>query len=328
MALTADKTADLTILHQIGLQRFSVGVVKRIRSVLRRMQVDIEAQIRERLSSGDNAARDASSFRLSSLLQQVRSTQGEAHRVIRSEFDREIQEAVAAEADFITGMARLQVGTEVSLASVSAQQLEAAVVTHPLQGKTLRQWTAQLETGDVSRVQGQITMGYLEGESVPQVVRRVRQVATVTERGAETLVRTSMTHINARAVERNAAANPGLFERYQWVSVLDNRTTPVCRARAGKAFSHGSGPLPPAHAGCRSTVFSLVPGVGPAEDIGYEDWLKRQDAATQQDILGAARYKLWKQGGIKLDGFVDGGRTLTLDQLKARDAAAFQKAGL
>lgn len=328
MPLPSETVADLTILHQIGLQRFSTGVVKRIQSTLRRMQADIEAQVRERLSAGENEARSGQSLRLNALLRQVRVTQEEAHRAIRFDFDREVQEACAAEADFITGLSRAQVGADARLATVSAQQLEAAVVTHPLQGKTLREWTGQLQTGDVSRVSGQITMGYLEGESVPQVAKRVRQVLTVTERGAETLVRTSMTHINARAVERNAAMNPEIFARYQWVSVLDSRTTPVCRARAGKAFEHGKGPLPPAHPNCRSTVFSLVKGVGPADDLGYEDWLLRQDAETQRDILGPARYKLWKQGGVKIDRFTDGGRTLTLDQLRARDAAAFQKAGL
>lgn len=317
---------NIAILHQIGLQRYSKTVLRRMIKVLREMQADIEAKIRQGLPDAENM-RDATSLRLEVLLEQVRLTQIEAHTVIADQFLDDIGDAADSEADFVTRLSSIQVEGEF-LATVSAPQMRAAVMSQPLQGRVLKEWTADLATGDIKRVKAQITIGYLEGESIPQVVKRIKGVGGITERGAETLARTSMTHINARAVEENARANPDLFENYQWLSVLDNRTSPVCRARAGRTYRHGAGPLPPAHPNCRSTIYSLVRGVSAPDDLGFETWLKDQSVDDQRDVLGATRYELWKHGKLPIDRFVDGDRTLTIDQLRKRDAKLFERAGL
>lgn len=41
---------------------------------------------------------------------------------------------------------------------------------------------------------------------------------------------------------------------YQWVSVIDSRTTEICRERDGTVYAYGEGPMPPAHINCRSMV--------------------------------------------------------------------------
>jgi SPP1 gp7 family putative phage head morphogenesis protein len=311
-------------------------VLKRMKSSLAIMRQDLERQLRDTLAAGENAEREPGSLRLQALLRQVELTQAEAHRAIATQFDADLAPVVAVEAEFISRLAQATtgietelfapvIGTDVRLATVSAPQLYSAVMSNPLQGKTLREWTKQLELGDRQRVRQQITLGYLEGESVQQVVKRVRQVGGITERGAETLARTSMTHINARAVEQNAKVNPSLFKEYQWLSVLDNRTTDICKSRAGKVFIHGSSPLPPAHPNCRSTIYSLVQGVKAPDNLGYETWLRSQPDDVARDILGQTRFKLWKDG-TPVERFVEGNRSLTIAQLKARDEAAFERA--
>ena len=66
-----------------------------------------------------------------------------------------------------------------------------------------------------------------------------------------------------------------------------------------------------------------------AADTTYGDWLKRQSAARQDQVLGATRGKLLRDGGMTVDRFAnDKGRWLSLDTLRAQDAAAFTKAGL
>lgn len=333
MSVTTEKLIDITVIHQIGLQRYSNTVLRNILSTLRQMTRDIEAKIALGLPAEENQEPSPDSLRLRTLLDQVRQTQIEAHGVVRARLDEGWDGAVEAEAAFVRRTAELAtanitIGTDAALATVSAPQLKAAVMSRPMAGKYLRDWAAKLDADDRDRAAQQIRMGYLQGESVPQMVRRVRTAAKTTERAAEALVRTSMTHINGRAVAENAKANPHLFERYQWISVLDNRTSAICRSLAGRTYQHGNGPLPPQHVNCRSTIYSLVRGVAPSDDLGFKDWLKRQSAADQRDVLGPARYKLWKQGGIDVDRFVQDGRQLTLDQLKARDAEAFRRAGL
>lgn len=61
----------------------------------------------------------------------------------------------------------------------------------------------------------------------------------------------------------------------------------------------------------------------------YQDWLSRQPATFQDDVLGRARGRLFRDGGLRLDRFVNReGDELTLAQLARREAEAFRKAGL
>lgn len=45
------------------------------------------------------------------------------------------------------------------------------------------------------------------------------------------------------------------FDRYIWVSILDDKTTNICRSRNGNVYEAKVGnPLPPAHVNCRSKI--------------------------------------------------------------------------
>jgi len=58
---------------------------------------------------------------------------------------------------------------------------------------------------------------------------------------------------------------------------------------------------------------------GVASTVRYSDWIESQSVSAQQDILGPARYKLWKSGALEISDFVSvDNRALTLAQLQAR----------
>lgn len=64
-----------------------------------------------------------------------------------------------------------------------------------------------------------------------------------------------------------------------------------------------------------------VVGQVPAETT-YDQWLRRQSAAFQDDILGPTRGRLFREG-MTLDRFVDHtGRRVTLDELDRMRPAA------
>jgi len=58
----------------------------------------------------------------------------------------------------------------------------------------------------------------------------------------------------------------------------------------------------------------------------YADYFARQPVEFQKSILGASRYKLYKEGGYTLDKFVDfnTGKQFTLEQLKQSDIKAME----
>jgi hypothetical protein len=65
------------------------------------------------------------------------------------------------------------------------------------------------------------------------------------------------------------------------------------------------------------------------EETTYGQWLKKQSAARQDQVLGPERGKLFRAGGLTMDQFYnDKGRYLTLEELRKRDAAAFVRAGV
>jgi SPP1 gp7 family putative phage head morphogenesis protein len=63
--------------------------------------------------------------------------------------------------------------------------------------------------------------------------------------------------------------------------------------------------------------------------VTYEEWLGRQPAAFQDDVLGKTKGALFRRGDLPLDRFVDAsGAEKTLAELARSDADAFRLAGL
>ena len=65
------------------------------------------------------------------------------------------------------------------------------------------------------------------------------------------------------------------------------------------------------------------------QHVTYQEWLSRQSASFQDEVLGKAKGKLFRLGKLPLDRFVDReGRELTLHQLAQLEREAFVRAGL
>jgi hypothetical protein len=61
----------------------------------------------------------------------------------------------------------------------------------------------------------------------------------------------------------------------------------------------------------------------------YGGWLKKQPASFQDEVLGPTRAKLFRQGGLSIGKFVNfDGETYSLEQLRALNPLAFEKANL
>jgi len=64
-------------------------------------------------------------------------------------------------------------------------------------------------------------------------------------------------------------------------------------------------------------------------DSTYAQWLSKQDRAFITDVLGATKAKLFLDGKLPLSRMSDMlGQPLTLEQLRAKNAAAFERAGI
>lgn len=353
---TNQRIEDELTERDIELERYKRGLVIRLLTLL----AQVEEDIAKRLVSLDPASVQPSyrQARLTRLLAEVQARIDRYADALEEELLPELEELAVDEAKF--GVKALSEVPPVVLETVvpAAATLRAAVQSRPFQGRLLREWVGEHPAAVRMRLRGAIRQGVAQGETVDQMVRRVRGtkangyrdgIMEVNRRGAEAMVRTAVNHVVSAAREETYQANADLIKGVKWVSTLDSRTSETCRGLDGQVFPLSRGPRPPAHVNCRS---STVPVLKSWKELGiplgeapagtrasmdgqvpstqtYSTWLRGRTAAFQDEVLGKTKAQLFRRGGLELDRFIDAsGRAYTLRELRRRVPEAFAKAGL
>lgn len=189
------------------------------------------------------------------------------------------------------------VGVSPGAAMSEAQAAAIAAIIQLLRSA----WADNIDVAALTRqLVGTRALGYKDGLLHRQRRRFVTAIETTIQH-----VTTGVQFHMGRLVARS----------YVWCSILDSRTTEICRARNGLSYDYGKGPRPPAHWGCRS--FTIPATIIKTEDIPtFYTWVKRQPAGVQDDVLGPARGRELREGRIKSDqlpGF-DRARPLTVSE--------------
>lgn len=197
------------------------------------------------------------------------------------------------------------------------------------------------ETNDqiIRRIRGTRAKQYSDG------------IIEIDRRNLANIVNTAVSHTASSARDEFYRGNNDLIKALQWVSTLDSRTSDICKVRDGleyKPVTHapighsipwlsGPGKL---HWNCRSTSVPItktwkelsgvdIPEFNPstrasmdgqvAAEQNYGDWLQKQSAARQDEILGKTRGEAMRAGRLPWDQMYDKkGVWLTLDQLQQR----------
>lgn len=360
--------ADEAVHHAVDLQAYSNGVVRRLIALLNRTDARLFAQLQVALSEMDPERFTVQ--RLDLLLQSVRGLNAEVYRQFELELTAEVQSLSSAEAEYQAQLMRSVMPPQINVASITQEQVYAAAMSRPLQGRLLKEWAASLEVDRAARIRDTLRMGYVEGKTTDQLIRELRGtrakgysdgIIEIDRRHAESVVRTAVSHTAGTARDQFNQANADLIKAEVWRSTLDGRTSNACRLRDGKQYTPGEHkPIEhklPWGAGpgrfhwcCRSTSSVVtksfkelggadMPEFTPAQraslngqvpvDLNYGDWLKRQSAARQDQVLGPTRGALLRRGGLTMDRFAnDKGIWLDLQQLRERNAEAFRRAGI
>jgi len=354
MKSSNDRLHDHTVRRQIVLERFKAGEVKRLIALLDAIHEDLFTAIMKRDPSGG----PITSRRMIRLLGDVADINKAAMSKFRGELYQIVDELVRLESDEV--LAGIIQGAPIKFQTnrVNLQTLRAAVYTRPLEGRFLKGMVAALDKNTKARIAQHLRLGVAEGETIGQIVRRIRGtrangykdgILNATRRGAEFLVRTSVNHISTQARQATFEGNQDIIKGVRWVATLDSRTTAICASRDGKVYPVDSGPRPPAHGGCRSTVTPVLKSwkelgidlseapVGTRASLDgqvsatttYGTWLKSQPTSVVEEVLGKTKAKLFLKGDLPIERFVmRNGHELTLDQLKRRAPDAFERAGL
>ena len=338
MPKNRSRTGDFmfrSVRHQIEAERYTAGVVRRMLALVARTDADLVLRIQALDPETDTRAQ------LEARLEALRQVNRELAQRLAAALDRELGDFAQYEAGVVRTIAQASFG--VSWQGVTVEQVRAAALSRPFQGVHLR--FANLgehmdEFGERrgALVRDTIRKAFLEGRGIDETVRELRGtkvqnyrdgILETSRRTTETIVRTAMNHTATAAREEVYKVNAHLIASVQWISVIDQRTSAVCRAFDDQTFPVDSGPRPPAHPNCRSTTIPIFKGDEKLKRLSYGDWLKEQDRETVEDILGKRKAALFLDGSLTLDRFVDAsGKEYNLTQLKAREATAWKKAGL
>jgi hypothetical protein len=359
MATTNSRLRDRQLDHAVSVRQYGEGVLRRMIAVLNRSDARLMAQLTEALMRLDRTAFTVE--RLEGMLAAVRATNAAAYREVFERFERELRDLAeveaSAQAATVRGSMPASVASRVSIAPVAVEQVYAAAMARPFQGRLLRGWAANLEQGRLTQVSNAVRAGVVEGRTTAEIIRAIRGTREAgyadgllnrPRRELATIVQTAVSHTAQIARREFYNANTDLVAAVQWVSTLDNRTTPECAIRDGLQYTTEGEPIGHSvpwldgpgrlHFNCRSVDVPVLKswrelgidanelpagtrasmdGQVPAETT-YGDWLLRQSAARQDEILGPTRGAMLREGRT-LPEFYDGkGRPLTLDELRKR----------
>lgn len=248
------------------------------------------------------------------------------------------------EANFNRTMMQRHLETDLSLpAPMQIQQAAFSSIMglEPSKGYTLGGMLDDFGPLHRDLVIGKVRTAIVLGDTLNELTGEIRKLVGLQGRKAATLARTAVNHVSIQARKETLKENDDVLLGYEWVATLDSRTSLICMARDGVIYKdYDNDPKPPAHFNCRSTI---TPKVNPAFDLGadidgtraavgsggagqvsaglnYDQWLRKQSAGFQDQVLGKSRAKLFR-GGLTIDKFIDQrGKTLTLTQLKRDDA--------
>lgn len=345
--------SDAALRHALDLIRYSNSEVSAILRLLNAADRELFTRMRnalERFSPGKFSVR-----RLDAQLKGVWELNERVYRVMADRSAEALRELVeyelAHQAKSFSTLLPADRAAEVGVPALD--QVYSAISNRPLQGRLMGEWFETLGAARQQRMQDALRMGFVNGETVDEMIRRIRGtraanfadgIINTDRRHAEAIVRTATHQYAAGARAEFYSRNDDLIAEEQWSSVLDNRTTDLCMVRDGLRYTTGdhepighkvpwlAGPGA-IHWNCRSVSIPILRGMEdepPSSERAamggvvngkttFRDWVLTQPESVQRDILGARRAELIKSGKVKFSELFDArGSFLTLDELRER----------
>ena len=307
---TSKEFADWTTLRTIQAQAVATYT---LREVLRRLD-RLERELTAAIFSADLDGRKAPGKQRQAL----------------AEFKSEVEEKISI------FYRELLSRTEEDFATLAEREDEAQRLAFPVFGKvrqsgvfnvsammilgaSLRQWYSR-QAGDLQfRTVQAMRQGLDASEAPAKLAERIKggtdaagmetaPVIATSKRAAEVIIRTAVTQIQSEITFGLAERLPASVD-YGWqqISILDGRTTQICKSYAFKIWTKDFKPIGhsfpfaggvPRHANCRSRIVLYMLDDGPSKELTFRAWLDTLTPQQQTQIFGKNRIALWKAGKL------------------------------
>lgn len=195
----------------------------------------------------------------------------------------------------------------------------------PADGNLLPALIAGLSAGVVAALTKRVRMGYANNETPRDLLTSIVGTKSKSYRDGlmakmyrdnSALIATGVQHVSSIV---GATLASFIYKQYEWVSVIDERTTDICYDRDGRIYDYGKGPLPPAHFNCRSKTVPLADERAPSNQT-YFGWLQTQPNTVLDEIMSTRDAARFKAGQLKKDDlpkFKDA-KPLSISQFRAK----------
>lgn len=256
-----NQLANSFITLTANMQRLSQSEILTVVGTLKQLETELANELLNNPKLTDWTKR-----RYSALISQNQNTIAEYYKSINAH-----HQAFLTGVGGVTqaGVANAFVGIGVPLPSVAitTEQFRSIASTAMVNGAPSSAWWAKQSQGLRDAFAQQMRIGYAGGETVDQLVQRVRGTATGRKniyfvdgakkvfnefqggimdtgtRQAEALVRTSVQQMSNDAKMEVFRANKALLKGVMWVATLDSRTTLLCSQRSGKLYDLEGKPI-------------------------------------------------------------------------------------
>ena len=200
MPTANEELLDATVRHQIVVLRFSDRMATDAARLLEASDRELVAMLQTELTEFAEA-------RLNAMLIEVRRLRAAAIQAVDADVRPDLDGLSQVEATWEAGAMGAAIPVDIALNTVSPAALRA-VVASPINGIPLQGWWDRLAASDAQRIEQQLRLGILQGETTDQIVRRIRGtkaagysdgVLAITKRDAETVVRTAANYVSTGA---------------------------------------------------------------------------------------------------------------------------------
>ena len=330
-----DEIKDLLLTRSLLLQRVSNSLTKDIINAYVSVIDDILAQI----ATGKN-------INLVNMNKIINELNAKLTPNLTSVNDDLVQLGIS-EASYVANGINGAIGIDLVSKLPTDRTVQKIVNTSLMDGLTLSSWLEDKDNKLKMLLKDNIQQGVIQGETIPQIVSRLKGVLTINKEGVKALAITAVATVTNQVRMQTYKENEDIFKGYEHNSTLDKSTTLICSSRDGAFWDlNGKGlnakgkqfkfMITPLHFRCRSLILPIVKSfkelgipldevpIGTrssmdgyvSRDTTFEKWFEGKSKSFQEEYLGKGRYELYKKGTITFSDLVNqNGRTLKISEL-------------
>ena len=297
-----DQIQDEVVKRQIDVLRLIRSEQDEATAIIDRSEAEIIAAISLALAAIDDKPTRANLTRLDALQRRLERIRASAFDEARQATQQTADDVAQVETQWSARVALGIAAITLPLLTVAARNRITTLI--PFAGRTPEQWWSYAFGRDMQRIMSSVRAGIQNGATDREIIssiagrRGITGVLEASRKDVQGVVGTVLVGTSERT--KAASFQQDLrFDRVQWVSVLDSRTSTICRGLSGQVWSVDEPhPWPPAHeyGPCRSSLTFLLEGLDKPTDMTYEEWISRQPVEFQKEVLPKWQYEAWKDG--------------------------------